>query len=254
MSKTSSQKHTQKKIAKPSPRPADDFTANFYASLNKPSSENKAKKRTPNWFVPILVVPFFIIVCLLIILIVIIESDYGPSGGAFGDNGALDGSDVIEKDVIDEEFYENAFDETGDAETLNDDFAQAASQNEYANYVSELTEPTMYATISSQNICNALNIDCASLLYPVADSKFEKVTALNANSLDYYLDKNNIVIMLANYEVSDNTSPLIIYARADSFYLAFYADNTFETLYLTRSQVFNGIIGIPEFYIMKGVN
>ncbi len=250
--------NSQSMTTSSSPQGLGDFERNFLASLNtSPANIATPKSSSKGLIALVIILPLIIISVIIAIIAVgfsgspgVVEEGYNPKEITDNDNVA---SKETLDEISDEEFYEYAYDETGDSESLNDAFASAAFQNEHAAYQTELIETT-YARTTPADLCIALKTDCLSVSNIETNPRFEKVSAMNSNALDYYLDSDYIVVLFANYSSSADSVPLFIYARTDSFYLVFNEYDFSGNSYLTRSQIFNGIIGVPDFYIMKGTN
>lgn len=156
----------------------------------------------------------------------------------------------------DADFMENSSNDLDAEEVLNDDFKAAVAKNEHASY--SFTESvTPYAELTPKSVCEALNIDCEALKNPANYSKLVKTDAMNSNALDYFLDSGNIVVMVAKYK-QDKTNTMVIYGRYDFFYQAFELGKQNDRQYsktgsTTRSGLFNDVVGVPDFYIVKGV-
>lgn len=223
----------------PTSQPVSDYAGDFLASLNSQPANQNHKKSLPKWFVIAVIV--FVVVCVVgaVVMLSLTLSRSEP----------LSAEEQAEK-----EFYENVYDENALSETLSGDFAAAVAKNELSNYRSD-DGTTIYADMTPQGLCSAIKISCASLWNPIENTRLEKVAAINSNGLDYYLDNDNIVVMNAAYEFSDTVSALVIYARKMNFYEAFDAnDVTAGAIYLTRRDIFDNVVGVPSFYVLKGVN
>lgn len=151
-----------------------------------------------------------------------------------------------------QELYENGFDEAALPESLNAELARAVARGAYAEYSAEQSE-TAYVGLMPRSLCGALNLDYGTLNSPATSASLERTTALNANAIDHYLDESGIVEMVSEREDAYVPEMLVVYGRQGAFYLAFDPAELAEPMYLTRAELFEGVIGVPEFYIMKGM-
>ena len=140
-------------------------------------------------------------------------------------------------------------------ETVNSEFAAAIKGTPHETYVAERKDTT-YSNYAPSSLCNKLGAPCKNFAHPAESPNFRKVETLNSNSIDYYLDNSHVIIMLAAYELNDTPDPYpyVIYARRGGLYYVFDPISEFN-VQLTKSEILDGVIGVPEFYISKeGVN
>lgn len=147
--------------------------------------------------------------------------------------------------------YEAVFDERDE---LNPVYAAAVAANEYANYETDLEYTVLYDYTPAE-VCALLGVSCASLAGPAQLANFVKVTPLNTNALDYYLDRGHVVIVRAygDYPYTEQGNTLVIYAAdytyGQSFMVFMPTAEGGTSLKLWRDALINGIIGIPNFYV-----
>jgi hypothetical protein len=157
----------------------------------------------------------------------------------------------IAKDDV--ETLDEIYDNVGDDESLNDEYAEAVKGTDYANYEADFDIATKFADYSASDICLLYSKYCSDKFKVLDDGK--KVAALNSKSLDYYLDNDYIVAMVAKYKIGEEiVGPYttIIYGRGRSgVYDTFDADNTKQSVYLSRAQLFDDVEGVPAFYVVK---
>jgi len=149
-------------------------------------------------------------------------------------------------------------DATEEAETLNALLAEAVKNNPHAAYETKLSD-TKYRSITPNELLFTLNLTRAELSKPSSSSRFTKVTAMNSNALNYYLDQGAIVVIVAKGEslFSKNGSSLVVYAADYAFpvYAVFRpSSGSSEAGYVSRSAIFNDIIGLADFYVFLGGN
>lgn len=163
------------------------------------------------------------------------------------DDGAMSAVD----EQANKELYENGFDEAALPESLSAEFAREVAKGEHAEYQTKESE-TVYARLTPESLCGALNLERETLGSPRMNASLEKTTALNANAIDYYLDKESIVVMAGVREETFVPEVLVVYGRQGAFYLAFGPERFSGTMYLKRAEVFEGVVDVPDFYVMKG--
>ena len=145
------------------------------------------------------------------------------------------------------------YDDFGIDEKLNSEYAEAVKDTEYSDYETDLEVATKYADNSAKDVCSDYSDYCLDGFKTLGDDK--KVSALNSKSLDYYLDNGHIVVMVADYEVADDiVGPYttIIYGRGRSgLYSTFDTGSTELSVYMSKAQLFNDVVGVPTFYAVK---
>jgi hypothetical protein len=216
-----------------------DYANSFRASLRNQQMQQyqqyvQAPKPKPKWLLPAII---GLAVVILIVAVVII----------------LSASGAIDDDTTSQEFLDNVYNDLDGAEELNEKFKSAVAKNEHNNYMTSTPE-TEYVTLTPDAVVGALGLGRSDLAKPATSSMLVKTTAMNSNAMDYYLDQGNIIVMIAKHEGETSTKTLVIYARSDFFYVAFEVAGTFQKTQFTRSDIFNNIEGVPDFYIMKGLD
>ena len=210
-----------------------DYANSFRSSLrNQPSPyAQKPKSNKPKWLIPAIVG-----VVILVILVIVLAT-------------VMPG---VKEQQEQADFMEQSYNIADDEETITGDYKEAVAKNPHASY--GFTEPnTPYVDLQPNAVCEALGISCSSLKNPAKDAKFVKTGAMNSYALDYYLDSGNIVVMKAHYDAFGDMT-LVIYGRKEFFYAFFEPEKSYtEYEYTTRSVLFNDIVGVPEFYILKGI-
>ena len=219
-------------------RPSD-YADSFRASLRNqqiqqynqmmPAQAPKAKPRI------LLFVMIGLAAVIFVIAIVIIEV---ASSGA--------------SEITSQEFVDNSYNELDDPEELNEQLKAAVAKNAHAEYMTEKSE-TAYEKLTPDALCGALGLDRGELARPSSSSTFVKTTAMNSNAIDYYLDAGNVIIMLAKHKNDSNVSPLVIYARSGFLYYGFRPSSSYLAEKMSRSDIFFEVVGVPDFYIMKGI-
>lgn len=149
-------------------------------------------------------------------------------------------------------------DASEEAETLNALLAEAVKNNPHAAYITKLSD-TKYRSMIPDELLSALSLTRAELSKPSSSSRFTKVSAMNSNVLNYYLDQGAVVVIVAKGEglFSKNGSALVVYAAdyAMPIYSVFRpsAENT-DADYVSRTAIFNDIVGLADFYVFLGGN
>ena len=215
------------------------FEQEFMASLHQPASPTPspqaAPKKRPKWIFLALASP--IIIAIIAIAVVLLMK---PTADTPADNS--------------EDFADNVYDQNTLDEQLNDEFRKAASSGAYANYQTD-TEATTFNGQKPLKVCQDINISCVLLAEPNNIEKAERVETLNANALNYYLDANYIVIMsfLAKEEQADTPTIYVIYAADHEMgqYSVFIPAQWKSMAYMNRTDLFENIQGVPDFYIIK---
>lgn len=212
--------------------PSQEFMQSFQQSVKSqtlpdpPQSGADSAKSRPRWLLPAIAAGAAI---LIIILVLILTLKPKNSSTDFYDENAL-------------------------SEVLNPDFAAAIKENPYASYETE-TVSTRFLNYPPAELANSLNLSFESLQDPATDPNLEPVGALNSNALNYYLDSENIVVVSATYDAADD-SPVVFVIYAGSFassntYSVFYPDAPDLVFTMNRTELFNNLSGVPEFYVLK---
>lgn len=211
---------------------ADSFRASLRAQPVSPYVQNNVTNNNRRKWIIIGIIIFAVLTILVIVLSTVLPA--------------------LHEARTEAEFVENSYNELDEVETLSGEYSAEAAKNEHAEYYTEITK-TAYVELSPKNVCDALNIDKNSLANPCSSALFVKTSAMNSNALDYYLDQGNVVVMQADYDgVGEKT--LLIYGRTDFLYGAFDIRKVpNEISYMVRSEIFNNIIGVPKFYVLKGI-
>ena len=211
----------------------NDFMSRLHGQSAPVAPPPAQKKGFPKWVI-FAVIGAVVVIIALAIFVAIVSNNSGS-----GD------------DQISQEFYDNAYDETGDQEELNDAFKSAAAKNEHASYMTELPG-TEYCELTPTVVAGALNFSFQDANTPADSTKFKKIGTLNSNALDYYLDQGNIVSMVAIRDGFEAT--YLIYGRSASFYVLFNPALSDEVMYLSRKEVFDDVTGVPNFYILEALD
>lgn len=169
-----------------------------------------------------------------------------------------DGSNLTDKD------FEADLDAYNDAvnmkEKLNSSYAAEAAKDSHADYHSKNSYSSLIASTPA-DICKRLVVKCSQLSEPSNVVAFNSISALNANSMSYYLDQGHILVMTAKgeYPFSEAGESVVIFAVNYSFGMSFmtftaYSDGTHSASEeLTRNQLLDGVKGVPKFYISKEI-
>lgn len=149
------------------------------------------------------------------------------------------------EDLVKEEGDITAIDEK-----LNTEYQKAIASSPHTDYEADRSYNTGFSGFTVEQVCRYVQVSCDKLAKPEKIYGFRKIRPINSNSLDYYLDNNYLVVMKAVYKESNsNTSfPFVIYARTGGLYYVFDPSSEFQ-IYMTKEELFNDIIGVPEFYL-----
>jgi len=234
-------------ISKPDNRPVSPY---IYLTTDSPVPQKK----------PFLKWPLVIMAVFIVVLIVAITAvSTIPSNSH--DEEAAKGADMeaffADQDVTDGYSYEAASDEEDNLNTL---YASVAFESPYASYKTTL-DHTSLLEYGPTEVCALLSISCSDLAFPEELSSFEKVTALNTNALDYYLDNGHIVIISAygDFPYTSSGGTVVVYAanyaqgQAFTAFIPPSAGNVSYLIELRRDALINGIVGVPNCYVSKEV-
>ncbi len=223
-----------------------DYASQFMASLHsQPAQPVKQERKFPKAIL-IVVIAVVVIVVIVVLLALILR----------GANDAELAKEFEEDDMYDDYSYQAA---TGEVDNLNQVYAAAAQKNPHAGYKTEL-EATKYVEATPAEVCNVLNLPCGDINNIENLEEFTEVGALNTNALEYYLDNGHMVVFSAYGEYPYSTTDggvVAIYAADYSFGHSFRGfmlennDTVSSILEFRRSELINGIIGLPRCFISK---
>ena len=148
------------------------------------------------------------------------------------------------------EYLGDEGDATEELEILNPVLASATQLNPNSTYETTLTSTTLFDSTPAE-VVERFSLSRADLAHPESSEKFEKVLALNSNALNFHLDHNNIVVIIASD--SDYYSVPVIVFAADytvPIYHIFRPDSI-EVDFASRVDIFNNIPGLADFYIVR---
>ena len=208
----------------------NDFESRFRASMRTQPNPVAAepKKGLPKWLIIFIVFVFLMLIGLVVLVVTL------PNG---------DGGEV---DVGDSDIPQQG--EPPRMEVLNEEFAAAVAGGEHTDYMTE-ERWTAYIDLYPTSVRDNLGLELSDVLDPDNSFKFVMIGALNSKALDYYLDKGYVVAMVSMRGIK---TTYIIYGRSDYSYLVFNSLLPDKVLYMTRVDLFEGVTGVPDFYVVKG--
>lgn len=120
-------------------------------------------------------------------------------------------------DKTQEEIDKLSYDVTELEESLTESLSSAIKNNPYKDYQTKLSSTT-FVDLTANQFCLTSNFSCPDIM----SKKTTKISAINSNALNYYLDQNLAVII-----VSD-TSTTVVYGALYNIptYLTFTTDQT----------------------------
>ena len=133
-------------------------------------------------------------------------------------------------------------------EVLNEEFAKAVANNEHKDYKTN-KEDTVYAEYAPDILSASMDITDEAIASPSSDTRFKKVDAMNSKVLDYYLDEGYVVVMKADRKAGADST--VIYGRTKGQYLAFVGVEAVFEYTMSKAELFNDAVGVPEFYVLK---
>lgn len=188
------------------------------------SSFSNLKGRLPRWAPLALIALLVFIICSAILLLLSANKEVSS----------------------DKELIKNSYDITELEETLSKELLAKVESNPHKDYQTELSF-TSFVELTANEFCLTSNFDCSE----IKSQKLEKIPAVNANALSYYLDQNLAVVI-----VSDS-STLVIYGANYEIpsYLSFTADQKdFDSYgYISKVELFNHLTGSESFYTFSPV-
>ena len=139
---------------------------------------------------------------------------------------------------------ELSFDVTEETETIPDSISSTINNNPHKDYQTDLTE-TKYFGLTAQEFCSSLHTSCTNIM----SQKLTKITVINSNILNYYLDQGLAII------ISSPAKTTVIYGALYSIpsYIVFTIDQTdFDSYtYASRVDLFNNLTGSETFYTIN---
>jgi len=139
------------------------------------------------------------------------------------------------------------------SEKLNENLAEEVRKSPYVNYSS--SNLIIGDTESSpQQICDRLGVTCSAFVNPENIPSIEKISPINSNGLNYYLEQGKIIVIKAIGEApySAEGKVIVVYAGyvQDAVYAAFdpSAQDFSINWLVSRTELFSSITGAVQFY------
>jgi hypothetical protein len=230
----------------------DAYRSQFWNSMQAQSLPQppKQKKTLPKWLI-MAIIGVGVLVIIIVIIVLVIP-------------GGIGGGSVNDGDKLDDKTYEADLNGREDAMSIKDELspAYAAEAEKDAHYKYETeNDATVMVSLKQYDVCLALNVDCSELANPDKVESLRQITALNTNSMTYYLDQGHVLVMVGygDYPFSLVGQPIVIFGAHYGYgvkFMTFSADRDGKISSINefgRDMLVNKVVGVPKFYISKEV-